>query len=196
MLPDLHLDPNSTGKIAVCSLHFKEGHPTPEFQSPTELLSSKDSENATEFRGTKPTTESVEVLKNQSCQTFFSGSDFNIVIVEWDTHYVTCMFLFQNSENTDAMETEDSAPIIEEKIEKVSFKKFVVKKVENDEFRTPFLIAKAKHRKALAALRKRRKWIPSNICGDKKMAELRRRLFATSALFGSRISCKFVLKNL
>ena len=63
MLPDLRLDPNSTGKIAVCSLHFKAGHPTPEFPSPTELLSSKDSENATEFRGTKPTTESVEVLK-------------------------------------------------------------------------------------------------------------------------------------
>ena len=84
MLLDLHLDPNSTGKIAVCSLHFKEGHPTPEFPSPTELLSSKDSENVTEFRGTKPTTESEEVLKYQSWQTVFSGSDFKIVFVECD----------------------------------------------------------------------------------------------------------------
>ena len=97
------------------------------------------------------------------------------------------------------MDTEDSAPIVEEKeeekIEKVPFKKLVVKKVESDELRTPFLIAKAKHRKALAALRKRRKWIPSNICGDKKMAEIRRRLFATSALFGSRIACKLCSKK-
>lgn len=61
--PDLHLDPNSTGKIAVCSLHFKEGHPTPEFPSPTELLSTKDSENATEFRGTKATAEPEKVFR-------------------------------------------------------------------------------------------------------------------------------------
>jgi hypothetical protein len=97
------------------------------------------------------------------------------------------------------METEDSAAKIEEqkeeKIEKVPYKKLVVKKTEKDELLTPLLIAKAKHRKALASLRKRRKWIPSNICGDKKLAEIRRRLFATSALFGSRIACKFCSKK-
>lgn len=79
----------------------------------------------------------------------------------------------------------------EEKVEKVHFKKLLVKKAKNHYIQTPLLMAKAKHRKALAALRKRRKWIPSNICGDAKMAEIRRRLFATSALFGSRIACKF-----
>jgi hypothetical protein len=53
---ELHLDPNTSGKIGVCSLHFKEGVPTTEFPIPTELLNPKDSENL-EFRGTKPTVE-------------------------------------------------------------------------------------------------------------------------------------------
>jgi hypothetical protein len=52
-------------------------------------------------------------------------------------------------------------------------------------------VAKEKRRKALAALRKRRKWIPSAVGGDKKLADLRRKQLATTALFGSKILCRF-----
>ena len=99
---------------------------------------------------------------------------------------------------------EETKKAIEEKNAdkvKVPFKKLSVKKDRNEKLeseaveRRPFAIAKSKHRKALESLRKRRKWIPSNILNDKKLAEIRRKLFATSALFGSKIACKFCSKK-
>ena len=38
----MDLNPETTGRIAVCSLHFKNGEPTEECPLPTELLSDKE----------------------------------------------------------------------------------------------------------------------------------------------------------
>ena len=48
-IAELDLDPNSNAKIAVCSLHFKEGYPTRDFPYPTELLT--DNKEAIVFNG-------------------------------------------------------------------------------------------------------------------------------------------------
>ena len=77
---------------------------------------------------------------------------------------------------------------------KEPFKRLVAKKGRTENVDRSSA-TKAKRRKALASLRKRRKWIPSNITGDKKMAENRRKLFATAAMFGSKILCKFCSKT-
>ena len=90
---------------------------------------------------------------------------------------------------------EIKAEVIKVPFKKLSVKKDRHEKTENEKDPRPFSIAKAKQRKALESLRKRRKWIPSNILNDKKLFEIRRKLFATSALFGSKIACKFCSKK-
>jgi hypothetical protein len=47
----MNLDPNTSGKISVCSLHFKDGFPSPENPVPSEFLSPKDV--TTEFKSAK-----------------------------------------------------------------------------------------------------------------------------------------------
>lgn len=49
-IAELDLNPETTGRIAVCSLHFKNGEPTDDSPLPTELLSDKD-DKPLKFRG-------------------------------------------------------------------------------------------------------------------------------------------------
>jgi hypothetical protein len=62
-IAEMDLDPNkTTGKIAVCSLHFKEGLPTDDYPLPTELLT--EINTAGEFRGTRRSTVSGQGLES------------------------------------------------------------------------------------------------------------------------------------
>ena len=57
------MNPAATNRIAVCSLHFKDGEPTEEFPLPTELLSDRDDKPLT-FRGTKKSKLEEHEIKN------------------------------------------------------------------------------------------------------------------------------------
>ena len=46
----MDLNPETTGRIAVCSLHFKNGEPSEDCSLPTELLSDKEGKPL-KFRG-------------------------------------------------------------------------------------------------------------------------------------------------
>ena len=71
-IAELDLNPLATGRIAVCSLHFKEGEPTDEFPLPTELLSDKDNGSLT-FGGKVQSKNESEVQKK--CSTTINDYD-------------------------------------------------------------------------------------------------------------------------
>lgn len=64
-LAELDVDPlkMSSTKLAVCSLHFRDGFPSDQFPLPTELLSDKLNSNAKPtFLGSRPSEESLDEL--------------------------------------------------------------------------------------------------------------------------------------
>lgn len=52
IVTEIDLDPKTSGKISVCSLHFRDGYPTKEHPFPMDLLSEKEV-GSVKFRGKK-----------------------------------------------------------------------------------------------------------------------------------------------
>ena len=53
-MAEIDLDPTSRAKVVVCSLHFRDGLPTPDNPFPTELLGEAAPADGPTFRGQKP----------------------------------------------------------------------------------------------------------------------------------------------
>ena len=53
-MAEIDLDPNSRAKVAVCSLHFRDGRPTEDNPFPTELLGEAAPADGPTFRGERP----------------------------------------------------------------------------------------------------------------------------------------------
>ncbi len=129
-LAELDLDPNQSktnlAKLAVCSLHFKEGAPTDKSPLPTELLSAEKSDS--KFGDLESASDSEE--------------------------------------------------------DQEGFKLLWSKKTK--------LSKNQKVKRAIQARRKRRQWIPAMAASeDKKASKIRSKKFVHSALFGSKIQCRF-----
>merc|ERR1712018_199065 len=74
-IAELDLNPETTGRIAVCSLHFKNGEPTEECPLPTELLSDRE-EKPLKFKGNYKL-ESVDEVKEQQ-KSEYKSCDRNV----------------------------------------------------------------------------------------------------------------------
>ena len=66
-LAELDIDQSKTSisKLAVCSVHFREGLPTDSYPLPTELLTDNKTNEKLEFKGTKPNANSDDPDSDQ-----------------------------------------------------------------------------------------------------------------------------------
>ena len=76
-LAELDIDPSKTSvaKLAVCSLHFREGLPTDQYPLPTELLAEKSNEKV-EFKGTRLSISDQDFSADETSDTAEDGEQF------------------------------------------------------------------------------------------------------------------------
>ena len=76
-MAELDIDPSKTSvaKLAVCSLHFREGLPTDQYPLPTELLAEKSNEKV-EFKGTRLSISDQDFSADETSDTAEDGEQF------------------------------------------------------------------------------------------------------------------------
>ena len=164
-IAELDLNPLATGRIAVCSLHFKDGEPTDEFPLPTELLSDKDDRPLT-FRGNLQSINEDE--EQQKCSTSINDYDKSI--------------------NNDDKNTARQKYKMLKPVRSIFTQLFPLKQ------RKP-LSKRMKTSRALRYRRRKRLLVAEAIPGDKQSAWARKRNRALLTNYGSKFQCRFCVKT-